>query len=55
MYIPCMENEPRIRVNYALSPEAVRLLTLLAQKMGVSRTAVIELALRQMAKSEQIE
>jgi len=37
-----------------LTPTANRLLEALAQEMGLSQTAVIELAVRQMAKQQNI-
>jgi predicted transcriptional regulator len=37
-----------------LSAEAQRLLDLLAQDNGVSKTAVIELAIREMARRQQV-
>lgn len=38
-----------------LSPEAKRLLVALAQKLGVSQTAILELALREKAKREGVK
>jgi predicted DNA-binding protein len=38
-----------------LTPEAKRLLALLAKQMGISQAAVIELAVRLMAKEEGIK
>ena len=38
-----------------LSPEAKRLLTALAQKLSVSQTAVLELAIRDKAKREGVK
>jgi predicted transcriptional regulator len=37
-----------------LSPEAKRLLAVLAQKLGISQTSVNELAIREKAKREGI-
>lgn len=38
-----------------LSPEGQRLRALLAHKLGISQTAVIELALRDKAKHEHLD
>jgi predicted transcriptional regulator len=38
-----------------LSPEAKRLLALLAQKLSVSQTAVLELAIREKARREGVK
>jgi predicted DNA-binding protein len=37
-----------------LTPEAKRLLKLLAQKTGVSMAAIIEIAIREKAKREEV-
>ncbi len=38
-----------------LSDDAKRLIALLAQQLGVSQTAVIELAIRALAKREKLK
>ena len=38
-----------------LTPEASRLLEKLAKKLGVSRTAVMEMAVRRLAEVEKIQ
>jgi predicted transcriptional regulator len=38
-----------------LSPEAKRLLVLLAQKLSISQAAVLELAIRDKAKREGVQ
>ena len=38
-----------------LTPEAEPLLALLAEKLGVSQAAVLELAIREKAKREHVE
>ena len=38
--------------SYRLSDEARRLLVLLAEKLGVSQTSILELAIREKAKRE---
>ncbi len=38
-----------------LTPEAKRLIRELAKKLGVSQTAIIEIAIRKFAESEGIE
>ena len=49
-----MEKEPIRRLNVRLSPHARRLLNSMAYEMGISRTAVLERAIRQLAKEETI-
>jgi hypothetical protein len=41
--------------SFRLSEECLRLIKLLAGQLGVAETAVVELAVRRMAKSESIE
>ena len=41
--------------SFRLSPDARALIELLSQKNGISQTAVIELAVRQLAKAEGVE
>ena len=38
-----------------LSPEAKRLLELLAQKLGVTKSSILELAIREKAKREDVK
>jgi len=38
-----------------LTPEAIRLLRELAKKLGVSQTAIMEMAIRRMAEQENVE
>lgn len=45
---------PKKPTNIRLTQDAKNLLTLLAQKLGLSRTGVIELAIRELAKKEKI-
>lgn len=40
--------------SYRLSDEAKRLLALLAEKLSVSQTAILELAIREKAKRERV-
>lgn len=40
---------------FRLSEEARRLLAALAERMGVSKTAVMEIAIREKAKREKVE
>jgi predicted transcriptional regulator len=42
----------RSNTSVRLTPEATRLLKELAKKLGVSQTAIIEMAIRKFAKSE---
>jgi len=48
-----MKNKSNTSVR--LTPEAIHLLKELAKKLGVSQTAIIELAIRYLAKKENIE
>lgn len=41
--------------SYRLSPKALELLRLLAEEMGVSRTSVIEIGIRELAKKHGVE
>jgi len=38
-----------------ITPEADRLLALLAEKLGLSQTSVMELAIRRLAEQEQVK
>lgn len=44
----------KIHVSYRLSEEAVRLLKLLAEDKGISLASTLEIAIREVAKKEQI-
>ena len=41
--------------SFRLSEEAIRLIKLLAEEKGVSQAAIIEMALREMAKREGVK
>jgi len=43
------------KTSVTLSGEALRLLELLSKKYGISRTAFLEVVIREKAKSEAIE
>ncbi|NDJ59819.1 MAG: ribbon-helix-helix protein, CopG family [Chloroflexi bacterium] len=43
------------KTSYSLSEEAKRLLALLAEKLGVSQTAVLEILIREKAKQEDVK
>lgn len=45
----------KIGVSYRLSALAIRLVSQLAEKLGVSQAAVMEMAIRKMAEAEGIE
>lgn len=45
----------RVRRDYRLSKEALRLMEALAKKLGVGRTHIIELAVRKMAQGEGVK
>jgi hypothetical protein len=55
LYNLLMEKQERIRFNLTISFECHRIMSALAKKLGLSRTAIVELAVRQMAKTEQVE
>jgi len=38
-----------------LTPEAVILIRILSKKMGVNQTAILELAIRELARKENVE
>jgi hypothetical protein len=46
---------PKQQANFRLSNEAHRLLASLAKKLGITQTAVIEHAIRQLADTEKIK
>ena len=41
--------------SFRLSEEALRLIKLLAESKGVSQAAIIEMAIREMAKKEKVK
>ena len=45
----------RVRRDYRLTKEVIRLLEALAKKKGVGRTHIIELSVREMAKVEGVK
>jgi hypothetical protein len=45
---------PKQKTSVALSAEARQLLTLMAQRSGISQSAVLELAIREKAKREKV-
>ena len=45
----------KIHVSFRLSDEAIRLLKLLADQKGISQAAVLEIAIREMAKKERVK
>jgi predicted transcriptional regulator len=47
-----MKNKP---TSVRLSDDAKRLIKLMSQKLGISQTAIIELAIREKAKREGIK
>ena len=44
----------RIRVNYIISKTAKNLLIALSSKLGLKHTSLIEIAIRELAKKEEI-
>lgn len=46
---------PKQPFHTRLSEEALRLLKTLAEQKGISQTAVIELAVRELAKKEKVK
>ncbi len=47
-----MKNKP---TSVRLSDDAKRLIRLMADKLGISQTAIIELAIREKAKRERVK
>lgn len=45
----------KIQTTFTISVEAIRLIGLLAKKLGLSKTGVLELAIRRLAELEEIE
>ena len=45
----------KISVAYRLTENAVRLLALLSERLGLSKTSVVELAIRDMAKKQKVK
>ena len=45
----------KLRTNFTLSVEALRLLSELAKKTGLSKSGLLELAIRLLAEKEEIE
>jgi hypothetical protein len=43
------------KTSFCFTPEAGRLLQLLAKRMGVTKTSVIEMAIRLLAKREEVK
>ena len=47
--------DKKIKTSYGLTPECKRLLKLLAEKLGVSQTDIIEMAVREKARKEDVQ
>lgn len=45
----------KIQTSFTLSPEALELLEKLAKEIGVSKTAVLEMVIREKAKERDIK
>jgi predicted transcriptional regulator len=45
----------KVSTSVRLTPEAFRLLTAIAARLGVSQSAVMELAIREKARKEEVE
>lgn len=50
--MPEQDRENRHAVSMRFTPEAMRLLDAMSRDMGISRTAVVELAIREKAKKD---
>lgn len=44
----------KINASFRISPDALRLMKSMAEAKGISQTAVVEIALRDLAKREKI-
>ena len=53
-YINTSMKKQEKQTNVRLTPEAKRLLDELAKKLGISQTAVIEIAIRKLAAQENL-
>lgn len=49
-----MAKGPKIPNSFRLSEDALRILRALAEYLGVSQAAVIEMALRELARKEKV-
>ena len=47
--------EAKLDTSMRLSPEAKRLIAAVAQRLGVTQTAVLELAMRVLARREAVQ
>lgn len=47
--------EEKVKTSFQLSPEAKRLLEATANRLQISQSAVLELAIREKAKREKVE
>jgi hypothetical protein len=50
----CYNGDMRTPSNFRLSPEALRLLAVMSQAEGISRTAMLEIAIREAAKKRNV-
>ncbi len=50
-----MEKQNKIKTSFTLSPKIKALITILSQKLLISRTAVMTLAILYFAKKENVE
>jgi predicted transcriptional regulator len=56
LYMPGMYNASKKKnATFRLSEEAMRLLTALAQRRGINRTAVVEMLIREAARRDERE
>lgn len=53
--MPKRDPVPKVATSFRLTPEAKRLLTLLADSVGISESAWLETTIRREAKRERIE
>lgn len=54
-YATMSRMETKHPTSHRLSPEAVRLLAALAQKLGINQTAVLEVVIREKARFEGVK
>ena len=47
--------DPKMKTSIQISEEGKRLLELLSKRLGVSQSAIMELAIREKAKREKVE
>jgi hypothetical protein len=50
-----MNKQNKIKTSFTLQPQTIALIAILAEKLSISKTAVITLAVLRFAESEKVE